>query len=73
MTAKPFRLPEPDNSMLAIARRLHRGLATLRMHAATGDRQQLQEAARELEMLALHVVAEERRRENAAAKRASAA
>lgn len=73
MTIKPLRLPEPDTSMLAIARRLHRGCATIRMHAATGDRQQLQDAAREVEMLALHVVAEERRRENAAAKQASAA
>ncbi|RTL19669.1 MAG: hypothetical protein EKK55_18990 [Rhodocyclaceae bacterium] len=63
MTAKPFRLPEPDNSMLAIARRLHRGCATIRMHAATGDRKQLQEAAREMEMLALHVLADARRRE----------
>ena len=64
MTAKPFRLPEPDISPLTRA---------LRLHATTGDRVQLQQAARELEMLALHVVAEERRRENAAAKRASAA
>lgn len=63
MTAKPFRLPEPDNSMLAIAWRLHRGCATIRMHAATGGRQQLQEAAREMEMLSLHALADARRRE----------
>lgn len=73
MTAKPFRLPEPDISPLTRALRLHAGIATLRLHATTGDRVQLQQAARELEILALHVVAEERRRENAAAKRASAA
>lgn len=73
MTIKALKHPEPDNSMLAIARRLHRGLATIRMHAATCDRKHLQEAARELEMLALHILAEERGRESRAAKKASAA
>ena len=73
MTIKPLTIPEPDNSMLAIARRLHRGLATIRMHAATCDRKHLQEAARELEMLSLHILAEERRRANRAARKVSAA
>lgn len=62
MTAKPFRLPEPDISPLTRALRLHAGVATLRLHATTGDRAQLQQAARELEVLTLGILRDERRR-----------
>lgn len=65
MTAKPLRLPEPDNSMLARAQRIHAGIAAIRLHAMEADRDQLQQACREIEMLVLDLLTDERRRAGA--------
>lgn len=66
MTAKPLRLPEPDSSSLARAQRIHAGIAAIRLHAMEADRDRLQQAARELEVLALRLLTDERRRVGAA-------
>ena len=59
----------PPRCPIERARRLHRGIAVIRMHAATGEHQQLQQAARGLEITSLAILADER----APAKVASAA
>ena len=67
MTTKPLTLPPPNLSRRELARRLHQGLGVLRVHAATADREQLQQAVLEMQQLSQRLLAMEPEPERRAA------